>query len=117
MIAFAYYPFYLFRFWYIDVLIGLVNFFGNFNKYLINLLSLNLLIKTFFKPLKNEYRQGLVLFSIIFGIVIKSFLISFLSVIFLVFLIVECLIIVALAVFPIGLVLIILGVDSAVLYE
>lgn len=39
--------------------------------YAANLLSVPLLIKTFFKPLKNEYRDGLVLFSIIMGMIIK----------------------------------------------
>lgn len=33
------------------------------------------LFKTFFKPWKNEYREGLVGFSIIMGMVIKGFLI------------------------------------------
>jgi len=76
MLAFVYYPFYLIVFWYKDVLGGLLDFFIDLNRYVASLLSLQLLIKTFFKPLKNEYRQGLVLFSIIFGMFIKSILIS-----------------------------------------
>ena len=41
----------------------------------LQILSLSLLIRTFFKPLKNEYRKGLVGFSIIFGMVLKTLLI------------------------------------------
>lgn len=37
-----------------------------------NLLSFPALLRTFFKPLKSEYREGLVLFSIFMGIIIKS---------------------------------------------
>ncbi len=35
------------------------------------------MIRTFFKPLKNEYRQGLVFFSIVMGIFVKTALILF----------------------------------------
>lgn len=37
--------------------------------------ALPLFIKTFFKPLKNEYRQGLVGFSRGMGMVVKTFFI------------------------------------------
>lgn len=36
------------------------------------MLSVPILLKTFFKPLKNEYRDGLVWFSIIMGMLVKS---------------------------------------------
>src|SRR3990172_8620553 len=42
------------------------------------------LFKTFFKPWKNEYREGLVGFSLIMGITIKSLLI-FVETFFLIF--------------------------------
>lgn len=117
MVAFLYYPFYLIRFWYKDVLLGLVNFFGQFNRYVISLLSLNLLVMTFFKPLKNEYRQGLVLFSIIFGMVIKTFLISILILVLLILLIIECFMLSFVASIPIALLMVVLGVNSPVWYE
>jgi hypothetical protein len=41
----------------------------------LQILSLFLLFRTFFKPLKNEYRKGLVVFSIVFGMIMKSALI------------------------------------------
>jgi hypothetical protein len=76
MVAFLYYPFYLLIFWYRDVLGSLFEFFTAFNRYVASLLSIPLLLKTFFKPLKNEYREGLVVFSVISGIAVKSVLIS-----------------------------------------
>lgn len=73
--VFLLYPLYLISFWYIDVTKVFVTFFISFNRYLASLLSLPLLIKTFFRPLKNEYREGLVLFSIVMGIIVKTFII------------------------------------------
>ncbi|MDE2026384.1 MAG: hypothetical protein KGJ07_07865, partial [Patescibacteria group bacterium] len=40
-------------------------------------LSLRVLLVTFFKPWKNEYREGLVGFSIAMGMMIKSMFIGF----------------------------------------
>ena len=34
--------------------------------------SVKMLLQTFFRPIKNEYREGLVRFSIGMGIVVKS---------------------------------------------
>ena len=44
--------------------------------YIMELLSVPILLRTFFKPLKNEYREGLVFFSIITGVVIKLILLT-----------------------------------------
>lgn len=71
------YPFDLIIFWYHDVCLTSIDFFIRFNSYFLKVLSTPILIKTFFKPLKNEYRKGLVLFSIVFGIIVKTFLVSF----------------------------------------
>lgn len=60
------------RFWYKDGPWELLHFFVALNRAFFQLFSLPLFIKTFFKPIKNEYRQGLVGFSIGMGIVIKS---------------------------------------------
>ena len=51
---------------------GALNFFAQLNRYAASLLSIPLILKTFFKPLKNEYREGLVLFSVLAGIFINS---------------------------------------------
>jgi hypothetical protein len=60
------------------------------------------LLQTFFKPLKNEYRKGLVGFSIAMGIVVKSFLIvADLAMLFLLVLF-EITIFVAFVLFPVA---------------
>jgi hypothetical protein len=77
------------KFWFIDGPIGLVNYFSSFNKAFLELFSLGLLVKTFFKPWKNEYRKGLVGFSIGMGIAIKSIVILVDILVFLVLLLAE----------------------------
>ena len=42
------------------------------NKTFLGVFSLSLMLKTFFKPWKNEYREGLVGFSIFMGMAVKS---------------------------------------------
>ena len=116
MVAFLYYPFYLIAFWYKDVLVGLINFFVLFNRYTASLLSLPLLLRTYFKPLKNEYRDGLVIFSVLFGMVIKTFLISITLLIILAILLAEVLVAGLIILLPIGLILIFLGAGSTLLY-
>ena len=70
------YPFLIIIFWYRDVCFGIYKKSAEIFIYGANLLSVPLLLKTFFKPLKNEYRQGLVLFSIVMGVIIKLVLLS-----------------------------------------
>jgi len=82
----------------------------------VSLLSLPLLVRTFFKPLKNEYRDGLVLFSVIFGMVIKSMLISVSSGIVLIILCIECLVGILVASIPIILIVVLLGAGSPMWY-
>lgn len=101
MIPFLYYPLYLFVFWYKDVVVGLFSFFVVFNSYVASLLSFSNLLRTFFKPLKNEYREGLVFFSICFGVVIKTVLLSVSAVILFCILLIEVLVILFLITLPI----------------
>lgn len=112
MSAFAYYPLYLFTFWYKDVIGNLIEFFVQFNRYISSLFSLPLLIKTFFKPVKNEYRDGLVLFSIFFGMFIKSVLITTSLLIVLFILIVEVMVVIFLLVLPILLLALLFRIPS-----
>lgn len=63
------------KFWFFEAPILILRFFVSLNKVFFQLFSLTLLIKTYFKPWKNEYRQGLVGFSIAMGIFIKTFVI------------------------------------------
>lgn len=70
------FPLVFLKFWYLEAPIGIFKFFSTLNQSLLSLLSLPLLIKTFLRPWKNEYRKGLVLFSIIMGMFIKTFVIA-----------------------------------------
>lgn len=101
MIAFLAYPLYLLIFWYKDVTLGLLGFFAALNRYMATLLSLPNLFRTFFKPLKNEYRDGLVLFSRCFGMVIKTVLISVSLLILLLMLLIEVFIVLFIVLLPI----------------
>lgn len=103
--AFLLYPFYLLEFWYKDVLLSLFKLFKYINSYAFSLFSVRLLLVSFFKPLKNEYRQGLVLFSVFFGIFIKSFFLGIVAIIFLPLLVIEA-----------GILLLILGLPIGLLY-
>jgi len=69
-----FYPYYVLYFWFLDLPKILLHKFGQINSYLLNLFTIPLLLKTFFQPLKNEYREGLVVFSRAAGVVVKSFL-------------------------------------------
>lgn len=68
-------PLDILKFWYFDAPRGILAFFGSLNHAFFQLFSLPLLLRTFFKPLKNEYRKGLVGFSIGMGMFVKSALI------------------------------------------
>lgn len=75
MSAYLLLPIALLRFWFIEAPLGMIRFYASFNASLFRMLSLPLMVSTFFKPLKNEYREGLVGFSIGMGIVVKTVLI------------------------------------------
>ena len=95
------YPFFVLLFWYGEGLKGILSYFASLDDYCIRLFSLNGLFHTFFKPLKNEYRKNLVLFSILFGIMIKSFLIVASLVMLSVVIIIELCLVVLYLSFPI----------------
>jgi len=90
------------RFWYLEAPIGILGFFGSLNSAFLQLFSLPLLIKTYFKPWKNEYREGLVGFSIGMGIFIKSVVIIADIVLLLLLLSLEITFILGFIVLPIG---------------
>lgn len=65
-------PISIVKFWYIEAPVLLISYFFSLNKSFLNAFSLPLMLKTFFRPWKNEYREGLVRFSIFMGIVFKT---------------------------------------------
>ena len=68
-------PFLFLKFWFIEAPERLTRYFFSLNHAALQVLSLPLMIRTFVRPLKNEYRKGLVGFSIGMGILVKSVLI------------------------------------------
>ena len=95
-------PFEFLKFWYLEAPFSLLSYFVSLNKAFLQLFSLPLLVKTYFKPWKNEYRQGLVGFSIGMGMFIKSFVIIADLALLLLLLCVEVFLFFAFLVWPLG---------------
>lgn len=102
-------PLILIKFWFIEAPLGLLGYFASFNQAFLELFSLPLFLKTFFQPLKGEYRQGLVWFSRIMGMVIKSFFIIVDTFILIIILAVEGLVLIGFLTFPIATVYLLYG--------
>jgi hypothetical protein len=102
-------PLIFIKFWFIEAPLGMIGFFASFNHAFLELFSLPLFLRTFFQPLKNEYRPGLVWFSRIMGMISKTFLILVDVLLFIIILAVEGLILVGFLTFPIATVYILYG--------
>lgn len=89
------------KFWFLEAPLGQIAFFASLNRTFLQLFSLPLLVKTYFKPWKNEYREGLVGFSIGMGMFIKSLVIIVDIILLLLLLTLELLFIVAFIFWPI----------------
>lgn len=76
MYNYLFLPVLVLKFWYVEAPRGMFAFFLSLNKAFFELFSLPLFLRTFFQPLKNEYRQGLVGFSRAMGMGVKSMLIA-----------------------------------------
>jgi len=94
-------PLIFLRFWFIDSPKNLIPVFASLNNAFLQLFSLPLLVKTYFKPWKNEYREGLVGFSIAMGIFIKTCVIVVDIILLLLLLALEILFIVSFVLWPI----------------
>lgn len=99
-------PLIFLKFWFVEAPLRILGFFASLNSAFFEFFSLPLFIRTFFKPLKNEYRQGLVGFSRAAGIVVKTFFIMVSLILFVLLLSVEGAILVGFITFPIATVLI-----------
>ncbi len=95
-------PIVFLKFWYLEAPGEFFSFFNSLNKALLSLLSLPLLVGTFFKPWKNEYRKGLVAFSIFMGIFIKTFVILADTIIFILVLLFEAVFLISFLLWPIA---------------
>ncbi len=95
-------PLLLLRFWYFEAPRSILGFFGSLNNAFLQLFSLMLFIRTFFKPIKNEYREGLVGFSRIVGMIVKSCMIVADLILLFILLIFEAIVFFFFLAFPIG---------------
>ncbi len=94
-------PLVFIKFWFIESSRNLPFLFFSLNNAFLQLFSLPLLIRTYFKPWKNEYRKGLVGFSVAMGIFMKTFAILADLVLFLLLLIVELVVLIGFIFLPI----------------
>lgn len=101
MKSYAFLPLVFLKFWYFDSPRTLFGLFTSLNKAALKLLSLPMMIKTYAKPLKNEYREGLVRFSKIMGVIIKSVLIAVHGLLFLLLVLSEIIIFTGFLAFPV----------------
>jgi hypothetical protein len=90
------------KFWYFEAPVYLLRFFVSLNKSFINAFSLSLMIKTLFRPWKNEYREGLVRFSIFMGFSIKSMFIAADLLLFVLLVCVEIFVFIAFLLWPLA---------------
>ena len=95
------YPLLFLQFWWLDIPKLLYSEYKKINQYLLELFSIPLLLKTFTRPLKNEYREGLVVFSVIAGIIVKSILLAITLTIMLIVLFLEALVTILIVFSPI----------------
>jgi hypothetical protein len=100
MAAYLLFPVDFLKFWFLTAPKEIILFSLSLNSAFLQMFSLPLMLRTFFKPIKNEYRKGLVAFSIGMGMVVKSWIIL-VDLIFLLFLLsVELLILSIFLVWP-----------------
>lgn len=76
MTAYINLPILFLKFWFYEAPLSLIAFFKSFNRSFLQLISLPLLVRTYFKPWKNEYRTGFIGIAIGIGVVIKTFVIA-----------------------------------------
>lgn len=100
MTAYLTLPFAFFTFWFVEAPVSMLTFFASLNRALLHWFSFPLLFRTFFKPLKNEYREGLVGFSIGMGIVVKTILILIDLLVFVVVFVLEFVSLIAFVLLP-----------------
>lgn len=101
-------PLIFLKFWYLEAPRGLITFFASLNNAFLQLFSLPLLIRTYFRPWKNEYRKGLVGFSIAMGMFVKALVILADSLLLFALLALETIFMVSFIIWPIGIVLLLM---------
>ena len=108
-------PFEFVHWWFIESTFNLLKILHYILNAASNLLGVKFIFKTFFKPWKNEYREGLAHFALFMGIFIKSMLLVVYTIFFAMLSLFEFAVLVLWILFPIFVVLgIYKGVYAAV---
>lgn len=102
MKSFAFLPLSVLKYWYIEAPVSFFIYFRSLNDAFLQLFSLPLFIRTYTRPLKNEYREGLVGFSRALGMGIKTWFIVVDLFFFLILLAIELVIMVLFLSFPLA---------------
>lgn len=89
------------KFWFYEAPAEMLAVFRSFNGYFVELFAYRLSLMTLFKPLKNEYRSGLVGFSRAIGILTKICILTVDTVIFSLILTVEAAVLVFFVFYPV----------------
>lgn len=100
MTALFFLPVYFLTFWFGEAPLGLLRYFREVNRAFLQFFSVFILLRTFFHPIKNEYREGLVGFSIGLGIFFKSCILLAAFLLFIPLLIIEALLLIGFLIFP-----------------
>lgn len=109
MTAYLALPFVLIKFWFLDAPLSLIAYFASLNGAFLKFFSVGILLNTFFKPLKNEYREGLVLFSRFAGMAIKSLFMLVAFILLAILVVFELLCVIAFVIAPIVAVLLLIN--------
>lgn len=105
MLGILSFPSILFKFWFFEAPVSLVEYFASLNNAFLELFSLPLLVRTYFKPWKNEYRKDFIMVAIGLSIIIKTFIILADLLLFLLLIVLELIFILAFLAWPIATVL------------
>src|SRR3989344_455308 len=82
-------PFIFLKFWYVEAPLRLIRQYTFLNRQFMHLFSLPILIRSYFKPWKNEYRKEFIVVAIGIGIFVKTFFIIADTILFLMLLLIE----------------------------
>lgn len=88
------------KFFFYELPVAAMTYFTSINRAFLQMFSLPLLVKTYFKPWKNEYRKEFVPMAIGIGMVIKTFVIIADLIIFLLLLLFEFIFILGIILWP-----------------
>lgn len=70
-------PFEFLHWWFVDATLSLLKILRFIVGFFYHQFSINLIFRTYFKPWKNEYREGLVRFALFMGIFLKTLFLVF----------------------------------------